>query len=443
MNNPWTTELWRLGALASFSLLFGSLFQAGTLFLVIALALYISWHLYYIYQLHKWLNNKSKLHPPEGKGVWRDIFDQLYRLQKRNRSRKKKLTRFLSRFQESTAAMPDATVVLDSEWQIQWINSAARELLGLKQQKDAGQYITNLIRHPTFQSYIHKGSFRQPLEIHSPTNEAVYLSIRIVPYGQKQRLLIARDITRLIQLEQMRRDFVANISHELRTPLTVINGYLETMVDENDDGLSDWQHSLNLMHQQTSRMKSIVNDLLMLSRLETNPPSNSKSEVLVPGMLASIREDAEALSGDKNHEITLEVDENLWLRGINNELHSAFSNLIFNAVRYTPEGGKITARWYQDDQGAHFEVQDSGIGIPPQNIPRLTERFYRVDVGRSRDVGGTGLGLAIVKHVLQRHQAELRIKSIVNKGSTFTCDFPASRIISKEKQNNDYKQAAS
>ena len=434
MNNPWTTELWRLGALLAFTLLIGSFFHATTLFLAITLMGYLAWHLYHLRQLYKWLNKKGKFAPPEGRGVWRDIFDQLYRLQKRNRARKKKLARYLNRFQESTAAMPDATVVLDAHWQIEWINAAARELLGLKQQKDAGQHITNLIRHPAFKNYIDKGNFRQPLEITSPTNEAIHLSIRVVPYAQKQRLLIARDITRLIKLEQVRRDFVANISHELRTPLTVLNGYLETMADDHDPALAEWKPTLNLMHQQTGRMKSIVNDLLVLSRLETTPPAKSSAEIVVPGMLASIREDALGLSADKQHQIILEVDQNLWLKGISNEIHSAFSNLVFNAVRYTPAQGEITIRWYRDEQGAHFEVQDSGIGIPPHNIPRLTERFYRVDVGRSREVGGTGLGLAIVKHVLQRHQGELRIKSIVNKGSTFICDFPSSRIIVKDEK---------
>ncbi len=434
MNNPWTTELWRLAALITIALLSGSAVQASALFLAIALAIYLFWHLYQLRRLHDWLNTKGRFQPPTSRGVWGDIFDRLYRLQKSNRNRKKKLARFLNRFQESTAAMPDATVVLDEQWQIQWINSAARELLRLRPKRDVGQQITNLLRHPAFKRYIEQERFKQPLELHSPASDAVQLSIRIIPYGKKQRLLVARDITRLNQLEQMRRDFVANISHELRTPLTVLNGYLEAMQDDDDPALKPWRPSLDQMHQQTDRMKSIVNDLLMLSRLETSAPNGSSKTVFVAAMLATIREDALALSGDKNHTIRLDADPQLQLKGIDSELHSAFSNLVFNAVHYTPEGGQIDIRWYRDKRGGHFEVNDSGIGIPPQNIPRLTERFYRVDAGRSRDAGGTGLGLAIVKHVLQRHQATLRIKSAVNRGSTFICDFPPSRIIQSQTQ---------
>lgn len=438
MKNPWTTELWRVIGIATISLIIGSLFGQAVLFLLIAVISYLSWHLYHVYQLYIWITRSGRYQPPEGSGVWREIFDQLYRLQKRNRARKKTLTKFLNRFQESTAAMPDGTVVLDKEWQIEWMNSAAHKTLRLSPQKDIGQHITNLIRHPAFQTYIHQGNFRKPLEMPQPDDEHKYLSVRVVPYGQNQRLLVARDITLIKQLEQMRRDFIANISHELRTPLTVLNGYLETMIDDADhnNGLQEWKSSLQLMHQQTSRMSNIVNDLLMLSRLETNPPLNGGSEVSVPAMLSTIRDDAMALSGDKNHDIQLDIDDNTWLNGVNNELYSTFSNLVFNAVRYTPNDGKIMIRWYRNEDGAHFEVQDSGIGIPPQHIPRLTERFYRVDIGRSRDVGGTGLGLAIVKHVLQRHKAELRIKSTVNKGSTFICDFPAKRVIHSPIQNN-------
>ncbi len=437
MNNPWTTELWRLVALIAFSLLVGSLVQATTLVLLIALSLYLFWHLYHLRQLHNWLSARGRFSPPTGHGIWREIFDQLYHLQRRNRNRKKKLARFLNRFQESTAAMPDATAVLDEQWQIQWINSAARELLGLRPKKDVGQHITNLLRQPAFKHYIEQEKFEQPLELHSPTDDSIHLSIHIIPYGKKQRLLVARDITRLTQLEQIRRDFVANISHELRTPLTVLNGYLETMQDDHDPALAQWQPSLNQMHQQTGRMKSIVDDLLMLSRLETSGPNHGGEEVFVPAMLATIREDAIALSGEKRQTITLDADPQLLLKGVDSELHSAFSNLVFNAVRYTPPGGQIDIHWYRDKHGAHFEVTDNGIGIAPQNIPRLTERFYRVDAGRSRDVGGTGLGLAIVKHVLQRHQAAFRVKSIVNKGSTFSCDFPPSRTAQTGQYHND------
>lgn len=432
MKNPWTTELWRMLALFGFSFLAGSLIGQAQLFLIIVLVACLLWHLYYIHQLRQWLNSKGKFHPPQGRGLWREIFDQLYRLQKGKRARKKKLTRFLSRFKESTSAMPDATVVLDHAWQIQWMNTAAKTLLDLKPKKDIGQYITNFIRHPRFKAYLNVGDFTQAIEFQSSMATQAFLSIRIVPYGKNQCLLVARDITRLKQLEEMRQDFIANISHELRTPLTVLNGYLETMIDDDNDSLNSWQPILQSMEQQTTRMKNIVADLLMLSHLENSPSLNGGSHVSVPALLASIGDDAQALSGDKQHIISLDVDPQLCLTGVENELYSIFSNLIFNAVRYTPAKGKISIRWYKKSTGeAHFEVQDEGIGISSDDITRLTERFYRVDVGRSRDMGGTGLGLAIVKHALLRHNTQLHIKSKVGKGSRFMCDFPTIRGIKK------------
>lgn len=326
--------------------------------------------------------------------------------------------------------MPDATVVLNRYDQIEWINKAAQENLGLQPSKDIGQHLSNLMRHPAFIRYLTVKDYEAPIEIPSPVDEQQQLSIRIIPYGQHQRLLIARDITRLKRLEEMRRDFVSNISHELRTPLTVIHGYLESMQDEASGELSDWHDNIDMMLRQSSRMQSIVNDLLMLSRLENEEiKPSARDEVPVPSILYSIKEEAIALSGEKHHSITLECDDELGLYGIQNELYSAFSNLVFNATRYTPKGGSISIRWYQDKSGAHLEVEDTGIGIPLQHISRLTERFFRVDIGRSREIGGTGLGLAIVKHILERHQAKLRIKSQVNRGSTFICDFPSETVI--------------
>ena len=408
----------------------GLMFGEVRLWLLLTLSLYLVYHMYYLRRLLTWLDARGNTYPPVGRGIWVEIYDQLRRLQKRNAARKKKLAGYLSRFQESTAAMPDATVVLDEHWQIEWINAAAQSLLGLNPQQDIAQHIANLIRNPAFKDYLDREDFSQPLEIPSPKDDEQYLSIRIVRYGNDRRLFVARDITRIIRLEKMRRDFVGNISHELRTPLTVLNGYLETIVDDPDEALDEWRRSLKLMHQQARRMSNIVNDLLMLSRLEIDNAPTDTSEVSAPAMLATIREDAVALSGDQQHDIRLEADEDVWLIGASNELHSAFSNITFNAVRYTPANGRITIRWYLRDNGAaRLEVEDTGIGIPPQHIARLTERFYRVDVGRSREVGGTGLGLAIVKHILQRHQATLRIESTVNKGSTFICEFAPERVV--------------
>lgn len=430
MINPWTSELFRFTGWVVLATIIGALFGRSTLGGLIAVTIYLMWNLRNLRYLERWLETRGKTVPPSSRGVWAEIFDQLYLLQKRNRERQKRLTSYLSRYQESTSAMPDATVVLNDQGQIEWFNTPAQHLFNLHTQKDRGQYIGNLIRDPAFNNYLDAGNFSSPIEIHPLGNDQEFVSVRIVPYAQNQRLLIARNITRIRKLENMRRDFVANISHELRTPLTVLNGYLETMLDEPDDALKPWQRSLELMKQQTSRMENIVNDLLVLTRLETEPTLQDTRDINVPEVLALIREDAVALSSDKKHQIELEADPSLWLRGVRNELHSAFSNLVFNAVRYTPAHGRITIRWHRDTSGAHLTVQDTGIGIPAHHIPRLTERFYRVDAGRSREAGGTGLGLAIVKHVLQRHQGQLRIVSIVGQGSTFSCDFPTSQIAS-------------
>lgn len=433
--SPWSKEIWRLIGLIGLALIIGFISDNTLACLLITCVGYITWHIISIKRLEKWLNKPGKTNPPQGTGIWAEIFDRIYHLQKQNRSRKKKLAKYITRFRESTAAMPDATVVLNRYDQIEWINKAAQQALGLQPAKDIGQHLSNLIRHPGFIRYITRKNYGSPIELPSPADEHQILSIRIIPYGQDQRLLIARDITRLKQLEQMRRDFISNISHELRTPLTVIHGYLESMQDETDESLRDWQENIDMMKRQSNRMQNIVDDLLMLSRLENEEmKQTSRGEVAVPSLLHMIKDEAIALGNEKQQIFTLECDDELGIFGVQNELYSSFSNLVFNAVRYTPPGGSITMRWFQDENGAHFEVQDTGIGIPQQHIPRLTERFFRVDVGRSRDIGGTGLGLAIVKHILERHNATLAITSQVNRGSTFRCDFSAENIIRQQQQ---------
>ncbi|MGD8643965.1 MAG: phosphate regulon sensor histidine kinase PhoR, partial [Chromatiales bacterium] len=293
--------------------------------------------------------------------------------------------------------------------------------------------ISNLIRDPGFVNYLREGDFSGALEVWSPVDPDMRLSLRMVPFGNKQSLLIARDVTHVVRLEQMRRDFVGNVSHELRTPLTVITGYLEALTDGEHVDPEDSQASLLQMKIQAERMRRIVQDLLMLTRLETGDQGpRQDSAVAIPAIASAIEEDARILSGEQGHRITLEAEAGLWLSGNPEELHSALSNLVSNAVRYTPPGGEIVIRWFADEQGAHFQVQDDGIGIEARHIPRLTERFYRVNTDRSRASGGTGLGLAIVKHVLQRHDARLRVESEPGVGSLFSCDFPSTRIVRKE-----------
>ena len=407
----------------------GFLFDQVILFLWFGLIVYFSWHVYHLRKLERWMRSGKTRNIPEASGIWGEIFHLLYQRQQKHRQRKRQLEDMLERFHEATSALPDATVVLGDVDQILWFNDAAAGLLGLHSAQDKGQRIDNLVRHPDFVTFLHKSKEGEVLRVPSPVDSAITLSIRSINYGRDQRLLVARDVSQQQRLEQMRRDFVANVSHELRTPLTVISGFLETLMDSGDECASKWQRSLDLMHQQAGRMQHIVADLLMLSRLETDRSSPPREVVEVPALLAAIREDAQLLSGDKGHHVTLEADAELKLYGAERELHSAFSNIVANAVRYTPNGGDIRIRWYRDGSGAHLCVADTGVGISPEHIPRLTERFYRVDIGRSREVGGTGLGLAIVKHVLTRHNSRLRVESRPGKGSTFCCDFQPDRIV--------------
>jgi two-component system phosphate regulon sensor histidine kinase PhoR len=397
----------------------------------IAVTGYLAWHLFQLGQLERWLragNDPGSV--PHVAGIWGTVFNRLHRRWTEQRAENSRLSTTVRRFQEATAAMPDATLVLQEDSSIEWFNQAATRLLAF-QPEDSSQPVTNLIRDPKFVAYLGAADYRQPLEIPSPANRERTLLIHLIRYGDR-RLLVARDISRLHALEQVRRDFVANVSHELRTPLTVISGFIETLQDDAGHGpLRPWASSLALMQQQAARMSRIVEDLLLLSRLESDPGSEDDREpVNIPSVLSTVYEDAVVFSGVLRHPIELEMEEDLWLLGLERELRSAFSNLVYNAVQYTAEDGVIRLRWFTNRAGQPvLEVQDDGIGIAAHHIPRLTERFYRVDVSRSRDSGGTGLGLAIVKHVLNRHGAHLEIESALGRGSTFRCVFPAeSRI---------------
>ncbi|ANJ68370.1 phosphate regulon sensor histidine kinase PhoR [Halothiobacillus diazotrophicus] len=354
------------------------------------------------------------------------VQDRQRRIRTAWRRRQRKLVELLKRYHHSAMSVPDAMVVLTPTREIEWLNDAACELLSLSR-GDTGFRIDNLIRSPSFVHWLNEQG--TSLEFQSPGDENRAISLRMEPYGEDRNLLIGRDVTALYRLQGVRQDFVANVSHELRTPLTVLAGYLETLLDSEEDASSEMHRILTNMHQQSERMRRIVEDLLLLSRLETTHPDEEYFESIdMAGLLGIIAHDAQLLSGPEQHEIVLEVDPQLWLVGIIRELHSALSNLVFNAVKYTPGGGKVTIRWFANGKGQPvFEVQDTGIGIEPRHIPRLTERFYRIDVGRSRARGGTGLGLAIVKHVILRHDAQLDITSQPHLGSTFRVTFPALR----------------
>ncbi|OQW93917.1 MAG: hypothetical protein BWK79_08620 [Beggiatoa sp. IS2] len=424
MSSPWLQELLRLTALVLSLFLLGLLTGHITLFLLMACLIYIGWHLYNLYRFCHWFTQRKKFQPPDAPGIWGEVYYNLYRLQQRTRKRKRKLAEMLKRFRSSTAAMPDAAIVLGEHYEIEWFNRAACQLLGLKKRQDIGQPIANLLRSPAFHHYLTSDHpTDHSIKLSSPMDPEVILRINLVPYPKNQHLLLARDITHLHHLEQMRRDFVANISHELRTPLTVINGFVETMQDAKDEFAQQWQRPLSLMAQQTARMRQLLDDFLLLSRLESEPLMNVEA-VDVINLLNALTEEARLLSGELAHHIVMEGNSPPIIYGNAGELRTAFSNIVFNAIRYTPANGNITLRWYQDQQGVHFEVRDNGEGIAPEHLPRLTERFYRADGGRSRKQGGTGLGLAIVKHVLNRHHAQLQIESTVSQGSLFRCNFP-------------------
>ena len=394
------------------------------------LGVYLVWILRELLNLHRWLHDPQAQDtpPPESSGLLGEIFDSIYHLQRRNQRARGRLQAVIERVQDSTAALNDAVIMLDNRGCLEWWNPATEALLGLKTAQDTGQPITNLVRHPDFADYFRQGDFREPLELVSPINDQLHLQFQITLYGNHDHLIVVRDVTRIHQLDQMRKDFVSNVSHDLRTPLTVIVGYLETLLDHADQLSPRWLRAMQQMHGQAHRMQNLLNDLLLLARLECSEfPSDEQPVALAP-LLQLILNDARALSSGK-HQISLDLSPAAGLKGSEAELHSAFSNLVFNAVKYTPAEGTINVRWWTDTQGGHLSVEDSGIGIEPRHLPRLSERFYRVDSSRASSTGGTGLGLAIVKHVLMRHGGRLQIQSQPGKGSTFTCHFKPSALV--------------
>ena len=395
----------------------------------VLLLLLLAHHILNLSQLHGWLRATTAQPLPEGSGVWEEIFAGLARLMRRQTQIESRLSAALTRFQQAGAALPEGVVVLNDADRIVWCNPRAEAHFGLDSQRDRGQQLTYLIRHPQFVQYLEAGRFSEPLVLRLSRTEAeLVLSIQLAPYGDSQKLLLSRDITRWERLETTRRDFVANVSHELRTPLTVLNGFLETLADMRELDPEMARRSIALMAEQTTRMHRLVEDLLTLSRLESTQTPLREQYVDVAELARALFREGQALSAGR-HRIALRVERTGGLKGSADELRSALGNLVSNAVRYTPEGGEIEIAWTEQNGQPTFTVRDTGIGIEPQHIPRLTERFYRVDRSRSRSTGGTGLGLAIVKHVLSRHQAHLDIQSEPGRGSRFSAVFPVARAL--------------
>ncbi|MGL5361139.1 MAG: phosphate regulon sensor histidine kinase PhoR [Shewanella sp.] len=420
----------RLAGYLILCLLVGLLIGQPLWVLLIALLGLVVWHYQQLARLNYWLWRDRKLTPPQGSGSWEGVFNGIYRLQGKNRRRVSQLAALLARFRQGAEALPDAAVVLDSEHNILWCNKLAQLILGFVWPQDNGQRIDNLIRHPDFSLYIKNSQFKDPLELPSPVSDKRLLEIRIMPYGDRQLLLIARDITRIRQLEGMRKEFVANVSHELKTPLTVLQGYLEMMQSMAEpDSLN--AKPLALMQQQTLRMQSMVEQLLMLSRIEDAADINLENTVDMMQLMETLEEEAKAMA-QGNYQLVFYCEPGLHSHGSELQLRSACSNLISNAIRYTEPGGSITVQWRNVAGGGRFSVTDTGEGIAPQHIGRLTERFYRVDSARSRQTGGSGLGLAIVKHALNHHHSELKVSSELGKGSTFSFVIP-QHLIERQK----------
>lgn len=375
-----------------------------------------------------WLRDPLRATVPMGSGQWEGAFTALYKFVRGALQSQHRLTAQLVRFRSAAQAMPDAVIVLDGEDHISWCNTTAERYFGLDAGKDTGQPILNLVRQPDFAEYIKRGEYAEPFTLRLQRGEALVLSVRIVAYGQEEKLLLSRDVTQAEKLEVMRRDFVANVSHELKTPLTVVSGFLETIADGNVT-LEEprGRQVLGLMRSQSDRMLRLIDDLLTLSELESTAMPARETAIDVQSLLRTIHEEARALSGER-HSIVLEPGPAATLWGDEREVRSAIANLVSNAVRYTPKDGRITLAWSERDGAGCMSVEDTGIGIETRHVPRITERFYRVDTSRSRETGGTGLGLAIVKHVLTHHQARLEVASEPGKGSLFAAVFPARRV---------------
>ena len=424
--NAWFRTLGQLALVLALGLAVGLLVGQPWPVLTLAALGVVAWHYWKLRHVLVRLTARQRLEPPRGVGVWNELDRLLFRSQSEMRARKRRLLAMLRAYRAAAAALPDAVVVVERNSQrVLWFNEAASPLLGLEFPQHQDASIVTALQPLPMAHWLAAGRNAEPMtDVASPANPDLRLNLRLIPYSDELWLLVARDVTRTMRLEHMRRDFVANVSHELRTPLTVVHGYLE-MLDPADN--PEWAPMLAEMQRQSQRMTQLVEDLLTLSRLEARETLPEEHVAMVP-MLSTLRREAEALSQGR-HRILIEDDTGLDLWGSNKELHSAFSNLVSNAIRYTPAGGDILVRFSRDaDGGATLAVRDSGYGIPAAHLPRITERFYRVSTSRSRESGGTGLGLAIVKHVLGLHGARLEISSEVGKGSVFACRFGAERV---------------
>lgn len=396
---------------------------AGLVAALLGMIVVLVSQLRYLQQLGNWLDDPQSGKLPDGWGAWTDVFARLYRLRREDERHQSELAEWLARFRQAMSLLPEGVAIMDDVLFLEWCNPAAERHLGLTLERDKGLRVTNLVRHPDFIDYIILGRYEQPLTLSFRGRK---IECRIIPFENRRQILVTHDATDTERIEAMRRDFIANASHELRTPLTVIVGFLEIAMSDPCMDAATRQAHLKLMTEQGGRMQRLIEDMLTLSRLESDEFPLRRERVDIAALVDSVAAEARALSGGR-HEIAVSVD-GPDVMGSVEELRSAFANLASNAVRYSPEGGRIELSWKRGEDDLQFSVKDSGIGIDPQHISRLTERFYRVDKSRSRETQGTGLGLAIVKHVLLRHGGRVKICSKPGEGSTFTASLPNTSL---------------
>src|SRR5882672_828734 len=434
--------LLRLLLLAAVAVLLGQIFgvRAGLWFAVLSFALLLALHLAYLAVLGEWLEDPQLSSIPDGFGAWAEVFTRMYKARRGSQQTEQRLSDNEQRFRRTISALPEGIVLVDASLQIEWCNPVAERHLRIELRADQGLRLTNLVRDPSFVAYLSARQFAEPLLFRPLGNPTVALEVTVIEFEPARSIVITRDVTQTERVDAMRRDFVANVSHELRTPLTVVNGFLETLLDSGPALDEVRRKHLHLMQEQAARMHRLIEDLLMLSRLESQESILLDEPVDAPQLLHELAEEARALSHGR-HTIVAVPTLQAQLRGSREELRSAFGNLVSNAIRYTPAGGRITLRWRHEADGARFEVEDTGIGVAPEHIPRLTERFYRVDKSRSRETGGTGLGLAIVKHVLHRHDGRLDVTSQLGRGSVFIARLPRARLIAGRDEDRGLRAA--
>lgn len=429
MSHSLSIERWRVAGIVAAILVIGLLTRQWVVAVLIPVGAYIGWNLYQFAHLERWLQGGVKTsESPDGGGIWALVVRHVYRRERTEKKRKKRYKEVLRRLNSVVSALPDAAVVLNNKMEIEWSNDKAQDLLGIIKGRDVGQSVHNLIRDPDFVQYLEIPKENKDMEFPSPQDPQRDVALRLTPFGKNQHLMTARDISERLALQRMRKAFIGNASHELRTPLTVVSGYLEIM-DTAQEFPDSLRGPLASAREQAARMEGIIEDLLTLSRLEgTRLPEQSGKKIDVPAMLTRIVNDISQTIAADSHIPRLDIDRDLRLKGVEIEVEGVCINLIKNAVKHTPKGTEIDVIWRRNGAGqACLTVSDNGPGIPATHLSRLTERFYRVDVGRSRAAGGTGLGLSIVKHIMERHGGVLHISSEEGQGAEFTACFSRQR----------------